>query len=229
MARLIYSMLMSLDGYVEDVDGGFAWARPGDEVFLHVTQLSASIGTYLYGRRMYETMLFWQTADSLPDLPEPMRAWTRQWKATDKIVYSRTLSEARSARTRIEGRFDPEGIRRWKAGSKRDIAVAGPGIAGQVARAGLVDEFQLIVCPVMVGGGKRFFPDDVAMELELVEERRFGDGTMLLRYTPRADQGGCARAGGQARSAEGRAGTHPSAVIGSRARGDRARARHFFA
>lgn len=186
MAKLIYSMLMSLDGYVEGEDGTFAWAEPGDEVFRYITELSASIGTYLYGRRMYETMLFWETAHTLPDLPEPVVTWTRQWQAARKIVYSRTLSEPRSARTRIEGGFDPDAVRRWKADAEGDIAVAGPQIAGQAVKAGLVDEFQLIVCPVLVGGGKRFFPAGMGMTLELIEERRFGDGTVVLRY---ANQG----------------------------------------
>jgi dihydrofolate reductase len=185
MASLIYSMLMSLDGYIEGEDGNFAWAKPGEEVFRYITELSASIGTYLYGRKMYETMVFWETAQTLPDLPESMVAWTRQWQAAEKIVYSKTLSEPQSARTRLEGEFDPDVIRRLKADAERDIAVAGPEIAGQVVKAGLVDEFQLIVCPVIVGGGKQFFPSGVGMKLELVEDRRFGDGTVVLRYAGR--------------------------------------------
>jgi dihydrofolate reductase len=182
MAKLIYSMLMSLDGYTEDEDGNFGWANPGEEVFRFTTELTASLGTYLYGRRMYETMVFWETAHTLPDAPESMVTWARQWQATEKIVYSRTLSEPQSARTRIESEFDPDAIRRLKSEAELDIAVAGPEIAGQAVKAGLVDEFQLIVCPVIVGGGKRFFPNGAGMKLELIEERRFGDGTVVLHY-----------------------------------------------
>lgn len=186
MAKLIYSMLMSLDGYIEDEDGGFGWAKPDEEVFGYITEFTEAVGTYLYGRRMYETMVFWETAHTLPDAPESMLAWARHWQGTDKIVYSRTLSEPRSARTRIESAFDPDEIQRLKSQADRDIAVAGPEIAEEVVKADLVDEFQLIVCPVIVGGGKRFFPDGVRTKLELIEERRFGDGTVFLRYAVRS-------------------------------------------
>ena len=143
------------------------------------------MGTYLYGRRMYETMLYWETAHTVPDQPEFVLAWARQWQATDKIVYSRTLAQPRSARTRIEREFDAEAVRRLKAGAAHDLTVDGPELAAQALRAGLVDEVQLIVCPVVVGGGKRFFPDGVRLDLELVESRRFGNGVVVLRYTVR--------------------------------------------
>lgn len=183
MAKLIYSMLTSLDGYVEDEEGAFGWGAPADEeVHAFVNEISAPIGTFLYGRRMYETMVYWETAHTLPDQPQVQLDWARQWQATDKIVYSRTLGEPSSARTRIEREFDPGAVARLKAGSDRDIAVAGPELAAQAIRGGLVDEYQQFLSPVVVGGGKRFFPEDVRLELELIEERRFGSGVVFLRY-----------------------------------------------
>jgi dihydrofolate reductase len=174
MARLIYSMLTSLDGYTEDGQGDFGWGAP-DDAGLHsyINELSSSVGTYLYGRRMYETMLFWETAHTLPDLPQPILDYARIWQAAEKVVFSRTLAGPQSARTRIE------------ADAGHDITIDGPELAAQAIRAGLVDEFQPIVCPVVVGGGKRFFPDGVRLGLELVEERRFDNGVVVLRYTAR--------------------------------------------
>ncbi|HEU4324180.1 MAG TPA: dihydrofolate reductase family protein [Roseiflexaceae bacterium] len=186
MTRLIYSMIMSLDGYVEDARGDFGWGAPEDEeVHATVNELASSVGTYLYGRRMYETMVYWETAHTLPDQPQVELDWARQWQAAEKIVYSRTLAEPRSARTRIEREFDPDAIRQLKATAGHDITVDGPELAAQALRAGLVDEIQMIVCPVVVGGGKRFFPDDVRLDLELIEERRFDKGVLLLRYAVR--------------------------------------------
>jgi dihydrofolate reductase len=185
MARLIYSMLMSLDGYTEDESGGFGWAAPPDgEVHSYVNELASSVGTYLYGRRMYETMVYWETADTT-DQPDVLAEWTRQWRAARKIVYSTTLAEPRSARTRIERTFDPDLVRRLKADGEGDIAVAGPELAGHAMRAGLVDEFHMIVCPVIIGGGTRFFPAGVRLDLELLEERGFGSGVTALRYAVR--------------------------------------------
>jgi dihydrofolate reductase len=186
MAKLIYSMLTSLDGYTEDEHGDFGWGAPEDEeVHSYVNELASSVGTYLYGRRMYETMVYWETAHTIPNQPQFVLDWARQWQATEKIVYSRTLAEPRSTRTRIEREFDPDAIRRLKAGAEHDITVDGPELAAQAIRAGLVDEFQMIVCPVVVGGGKRFFPDRVRLNLELVEERRFGSGVVVPRYAVR--------------------------------------------
>jgi dihydrofolate reductase len=186
MAKLIYSMIQSLDGYVEDEHGDFGWGAPEDEeVHSSINELASSLGTYLYGRRMYETMVYWETAHTTPDQPQFVLDWARQWQAAEKIVYSRTLAEPRSARTRIEREFDPDAVRRLKASTEHDISVDGPELAAQAIRAGLVDEFQMIVCPVVVGGGKRFFPDSVRLNLELVEERRFGNGVVVLRYTVR--------------------------------------------
>ena len=183
MGKLIHSMLTSLDGYTEDEHGRFGWGAPQDEeVHSFINALASSIGTYLYGRRMYETMVYWETAHTIPGQPQFVLDWARQWQAAKKIVYSRTLAEPRSARTHIEREFDPDAVRRLKADAQHDISVDGPELAGQAVRSGLVDEFQMIVCPVIVGGGKRFFPDGVRLDLELLEERRFASGVLILRY-----------------------------------------------
>src|SRR5215472_14840020 len=170
MGKLIYSMLMSVDGYVEDEHGRFDFAVPDEEVFSYINQLASSVGTYLYGRRMYETMVYWETAHTVPNLPPFLRDWTRQWQAAEKIVYSRTLAEPRSVRTRIERQFDPDVVRRLKADVRHDITVDGPELGAHALRADLVEELQMIVCPVVVGAGKRFFPDRVRLKLELVNE-----------------------------------------------------------
>ncbi|WP_257667016.1 dihydrofolate reductase family protein [Parapedobacter tibetensis] len=186
-AKLIYSMLISLDGYTEDEYGKFGWAAPEDEeVHSYINELGSSIGIYLYGRRIYETMVYWETAHTIPDQPKFILDWARQWQATEKIVYSKTLSEPISAHTRIEREFDPDAVRLLKAKAEHDIAVAGPELAAQALKAGLVDELQLIVCPVIVGGGKRFFPDGMRLGLELIGEHRFGNSVMVLRYAVRS-------------------------------------------
>jgi dihydrofolate reductase len=186
MGKLIYSMILSVDGYVEDEDGRFGWGAPEDEeVHAYVNQLASSVGTYLYGRRMYETMVYWETAHMVADQSQVVLDWARQWQAAEKIVYSTTLTEPRSARTRIEREFDPDVVRRLKVDSSHDITVDGPGLAAHAIRAGLVDELQMIVCPVVVGAGKRFFPDHVRLHLELFEERRFRPGVIVLRYAVR--------------------------------------------
>jgi dihydrofolate reductase len=179
-------MITSLDGYTEDEQGKFGWGAPDDEeVHSHINQLGASLGTYLYGRKMYDTMVFWETADKDPDLPKVAQDWARQWKAAEKIVYSRTITEPRSARTRIEHDFDPGKISELKKNANNDISVDGTELAAQAIKAGLVDEFQMIVCPVIVGGGKRFFPDNVRLDLALVEEKRFSSGVVIARYVVR--------------------------------------------
>lgn len=191
MGKLIYSMLASLDGYTEDEHGHFGWGAPEDEeVHSYINALASSVGTYLYGRRMYETMVYWETAHTIPGQLQFVPEWARQWQAADKVVYSRTLAAQRSARTRIEREFDPDAVRRLKAGAIHDITVDGPELAAQAIRAGLVDEFQMIVCPAIVGGGKRFFPDGVRLDLELLEERRFDSGVVILRYRVRGAAGG---------------------------------------
>ena len=186
MAKLIYSMIVSLDGYTEDAQGDFSWGAPEDaEVHAYINELASSFGTYLYGRRMYDTMVYWETAHNIPDQPQVVLDWARQWQAAEKIVYSRTLTEPRSTRTRIEREFDPAAIRRLKETAQHDITVDGPELAAQAIRAGLVDEFQPIICPLVIGGGKRFFPEGVRLNLELLEERRFGNGVVVLRYAAR--------------------------------------------
>jgi dihydrofolate reductase len=187
MGRLIYGMIMSLDGYTEDGRGDFGWGAPEDEgVHAYINELASSVGTYLYGRRMYDTMVYWETFDATPDERPVELEWARQWRAAEKIVYSRTLAEPRSARTRIEREFDPAAVRRLKAESPHDITVDGPTLAAHAIRHGLVDEFQTIVCPLLVGGGRRFFPDGVRMNVALVEQRRFDNGVVVSRYAARA-------------------------------------------
>src|SRR5215510_3677041 len=181
MGKLIYSMLMSLDGYVEDEHGRFDFVAPDDEVNSYINQLVSSVGTFLYGRRMYEAMVYWETAHTVPNLPQFLRDWTRLWQAAEKIVYSRTLAEPRSVQTRIERKFDPDVVRQLKADASQDITVKGPELAAQALRAGLVDELQMIVFPVVLGAGKRFFPDRVRLKLELLDERRFRNGVVVLR------------------------------------------------
>jgi dihydrofolate reductase len=182
MAKLIYSAITSLDGYVADEEGNFDWAAPDEEVHSFVNDLERPVGTYLYGRRMYEVMVYWETAHTLADQPPFSRDFAEIWQAADKIVYSRTLETAGSARTRIERDFDPETVRQLKASAERDITVGGPDLAAQAIEAGLVDEFQLFVAPVVVGGGKRALPDNVRLKLELLDERRFGSGVVYLHY-----------------------------------------------
>jgi len=182
MARLIYSAIASLDGYVEDEAGSFDWAAPDEEVHTFVNDLERPVGTYLYGRRMYETMLYWETAPDLADQPPVVRDFAEIWRAADKVVYSKTLDAPSSARTRIEPSFEPAAVREMKAAAERDIGVGGADLAGQAIGAGLVDEFHLFLMPIVVGGGKRALPDDVRLSLELLEQRRFGSGTVYLRY-----------------------------------------------
>jgi dihydrofolate reductase len=185
MAKLIYSALASLDGYFEDADGRFDWAAPDEEVHGFVNELERPIGTYLYGRRMYETMVFWETVDPA-DEPPVVREYADIWRAADKIVFSRALPEPTSARTRIEREFDPDAVRRLKSSSTADLSIGGGELAGQAIRAGLVEELHVFVFPVLVGGGKRVLPDDVRANLELVDERRFGSGVVHLRHRVRA-------------------------------------------
>jgi dihydrofolate reductase len=182
LGKLIYSMITSLDGYVSDRDGNFGWSAPEEELHEFINEQTASVGTYLYGRRMYETMVYWETAHALPDVPPHILAWARLWQATDKVVYSTTLDEVASRRTRIERAFDADAVRRLKADSDRDLTIDGPHLAAHAIRAGLVDEYQLFVAPTIVGGGNAFFPDDVRVDLELLDQRRFSNGVMFLRY-----------------------------------------------
>jgi dihydrofolate reductase len=179
VAKLIYSAIASLDGYVADEDGVFDWAAPDAEVHAFVNDLERPIGTYLYGRRMYETMVYWET---VTDEHPVSRDFAAIWQAADKIVYSRTLDEVGSARTRIEREFEPEAVRELKASAERDITVGGAELAGVALRAGVVDEIQLFLNPVVIGGGKHALPDGVRLGLELLDERRFASGVVFLRY-----------------------------------------------
>jgi dihydrofolate reductase len=182
VARLIYATIMSLDGYVADADGSFDWAEPDEEVIAFVNELERPVGTYLFGRRMYEVMLYWESAAAIAGQSSADRKFAELWLAADKIVYSTTLTEASSARTRIEREFDPDAVRQFKGSTSRDITVGGPHLAAQAMRAGLVDECHLILVPVIVGGGTRALPDDVRMGLELLDERRFEGGMVAMHY-----------------------------------------------
>jgi dihydrofolate reductase len=186
MVKLIYSAIASLDGYVEDKEGKFDWSAPDDELHAFVNDLERPIGTYLYGRRMYETMVFWETASTGSDQAAVIRDWAEIWQAADKIVYSRTLQSPTSERTRIERDFNPAAIRRLKESAARDITIGGAELAGEAIAAGLVDELRLFLIPIVVGGGKRALPADVCARLELLAERRFGGGAVHLRYRLRA-------------------------------------------
>ena len=182
MAKLIYSAIASLDGYVEDEDGKFDWAAPDEEVLAFVNDLERPVGTYLYGRRMYESMVAWETMHTVPDQPPVVRDFAEIWQAADKIVYSKTLEAVSSARTRIERDFEPEAVRQLKATASRDITVGGPDLAAQAIKAGLIDEYHLFLAPVVVGGGKQTLPNNVRLSLELLDERRFGNGVVHLHY-----------------------------------------------
>jgi dihydrofolate reductase len=181
VARLIYSTITSLDGYVADRDGNFDWAAPDEEVHAFVNDLVRKVGAYLYGRRMYEVMRYWET--DLADRPSVEQDFAQIWRAADKVVYSRTLDTVSSARTRIERDFDPEEVRRMKTQAERDIGVGGPDLAAQALKAGLVDELHLFVTPIVVGGGKQSLPRNFRLELELLDEHRFEDGVVHLHYS----------------------------------------------
>ena len=182
MARLLYMPIMSLDGYVADETGNFDWAMPDDEVFGIVNDFERPVGTYLYGRRLYQDMTGWETMDADRGLSPLMLDFARIWQAADKIVYSRSLETVSTGRTRLEREFDPGSVRQMKASADRDITVGGPVLAAEAIRAGLVDEIHLIICPVLVGGGKKALPDDLRLRLDLLDERRFGNGVVHLRY-----------------------------------------------
>jgi dihydrofolate reductase len=182
MARLIYSAITSLDGYVADEHGKFDWSAPDEEVHAFVNELERPIGTYLYGRRLYEVMVYWETAGASPEEPSVAREYAEIWRAANKIVYSKTLREPSSARTRVDRDLNTEALKQMKGLSDRDISVGGPELAAQAIKAGLVDECRLFVNPVIVGGGRRALPDGVRVKFELASERRFGSGVVYLQY-----------------------------------------------
>ncbi len=185
MAKLIYSAIMSLDGYIADEDGNFDWAAPDAEVHAFVNDLERPAGTYLYGRRMYDVMAAWETMPTGADQLPVERDFAEIWRAADKIVYSKTLQTVSSARTRIERDFEPEAVRQLKAQAGRDLTVGGPGLAAEALAAGLVDELHVFVVPIVVGGGIQALPSHVRLQLELLDERRFGGGVVHLHYRTR--------------------------------------------
>lgn len=185
MANLIYSFIMSLDGYVADRDGRFDWGEPDEEVHTFVNGLQRGIGTFLFGRRLYEVMVAWEDPSAFAQEPPYIQDFAELWKAADKVVFSRTLDRPSSERTRIEREFDADAVRQLKAVAGQDLAVGGPELASSAIRAGLVDEFQMFISPLAVGGGKKYLPDGVRLRLELLEERRFRNGVVFLRYANR--------------------------------------------
>jgi dihydrofolate reductase len=182
VGELVYSAITSLDGVVADADGHFEWAEPDEEVHAYVNDLERTVGTYLYGRRMYQVMVAWETMHTLPDQPAVARDFATVWQAADKVVYSTTLPAVSSARTRLERTFDPDAVRQLKASSDRDLSVGGPGLAASALRAGLVDQVHLFVNPVVVGSGTPALPAGIRLDLELLDERRFGNGVVHLHY-----------------------------------------------
>jgi dihydrofolate reductase len=182
MAKLTYTAITSLDGYIEDEKGRFDWAVPDAEVHAFANDLERPIGTHLYGRRMYETMAVWQTVSEGPDVPPVEADYAEVWRTAAKVVYSRSLEAVSTPRTRLEREFEPEAIRRLKDAAAHDLSVSGPELATHAFRAGLVDEVNLLLCPVVVGGGKPGLPRDVRIDLELLDERHFRNGVVLLRY-----------------------------------------------
>ncbi len=182
MAKLIYSAISSLDGYIEDENGKFDWGAPGEELHAFVNDLERPIGTYLYGRRMYETMVYWETVSTGTEQPVVTRDFAEIWRAAEKCVYSRTLAAPSSARTRIEREFDPQAIRELKQSSSRDISVGGPELAAQAFGADLVDECHLFLTPITVGGGKPALPSGMRISLELLDHRSIGRGVVHLHY-----------------------------------------------
>jgi dihydrofolate reductase len=190
MAKLIYSAITSLDGYVADKGGNFDWAAPSEEVHAFANQLERSIGTHLFGRRMYETMVYWETAHTRPDSSPVELDYAEVWQAADKIVYSRTMADVSSARTRIEREFDPDSVRELKQRAGRDLSVGGAELAAQAIKADLVDEYHLFVGPVVVGGGTSALPDDIRLDLELLDEHRFASGVVHLHYRSATTQSG---------------------------------------
>ena len=181
VGKLIYSMITSLDGYVADEEGNFDWAVPDDEFHTFINDHFRDVGTFIYGRRMYETMVYWETALDQPQ-PEHIAEWARLWQDADKIVISGSLTEPQSKRTRIERSLDAEMVRALKRDTDRDITIDGPHIASHAIRSGLIDEMQVFIVPVIVGGGNRFYPNGVRLNLELLENRRFTNGTVYLQY-----------------------------------------------
>lgn len=189
MANVIYITNTSLDGYIEDKDGKFDWTTPDEEYFGFISNLVRGAGTYLYGRRLYESMMVWETDPSLAAASPLGRDFAEIWQAANKTVYSKTLETISTRKTRLERTFDPEAIRQLKEAVEKDILIGGAEFAAQAFRSGLIDECQLFLIPIIVGGGKPALPEDVRLELDLLEERRFGSGVVFLRYRTRQGRG----------------------------------------
>jgi dihydrofolate reductase len=179
VAKLIYTSLASLDGYIADANGKFDWAEPDEQIHAFVNDLDRSVGTHLLGRRMYEVLAVW---DSIEDEQPVIADYAEIWRSSDKIVYSSTLESVSTGRTRLERTFDPEAVAALKASADRDLSISGPTLAAQAIAAGLVDEWNLFLFPVVVGGGMRALPNGTFVELSLEDERRFANGTVYLRY-----------------------------------------------
>lgn len=186
MSKLIYFMPASLDGFIAGETDSMDWSVPDDDVYTLINDLHRPIGTYLYGRRNYETMTIWETPDVIPDQTPALMDFARIWRAADKIVYSKTLETVSTSKTRLEREFEPQAVRDLKTQLPHDISVAGPNLAAQAIRAGLVDEFHLLVVPIMLGSGKRVLPSNVSVKLELLDERHISNGWVYLRYRTRA-------------------------------------------
>jgi len=182
VARLLYSAIASLDGFVADDRGNFDWAAPDEEVHQFVNDREREVGTYLLGRRMYDVMKFWETADAQPDEPPVFHDYARIWRGADKIVYSASLDRVTTARTRLERRFDADAVRLLKAQAAADLSVGGPHLAAEALRAGLVDELHLYLMPRVIGRGNAALPEDVRLRLDLVDQRRFASGVVYLAY-----------------------------------------------
>ncbi len=182
MAKLIYAALTSLDGYVADESGNFDWAEPDEEMQAFINSRERQIGTYLFGRKMYETMVVWETPEVLPPLTPAVLEFAPIWQAAEKIVYSTTLRTVSMAKTRLERKFEADAVRELKAGASRDVAVGGPALAAHAIRAGLVDEYHLLIAPIIVGSGNPYLPGKVSVKLDLLDERRFDNGMVHVRY-----------------------------------------------
>ena len=185
MAKLIYAFLASLDGYIADDAGGFEWAFPGEEVLDFINAAEREVGTYLYGRTMYEMMIGWENDPALAAQSPKSAEFAEIWQAAEKVVFSRSLEAVSTKRTRIERSFDPDLVRAIKAEASQDLNISGADVAASAWRAGVIDECQVFVAPMLVGSGKRMFPDDLRQPLELLDERRFGNGMVFLRYAVR--------------------------------------------
>lgn len=182
MAKLIYAGITSLDGFVADADGSFDWSVPDEEVHAFVNDLMRPIGTYLYGRRIYDVMRFWETVPTGEDQPQVVRDFAQLWRKAEKVVYSTTLTSPSTTRTRVESTFDPEAVQQWKAQAEQDLSIGGPGLAAHALSSGLVDELHQFLTPVIVGAGTAYLPSGIRLDLELLDEHRFGNGVMHLHY-----------------------------------------------